>query len=102
MWRLIAKFHLNSVPSAHRIQHVKNNYVKTLRRYRPKPYSGRMVLLATEANYEKNSTLGWKTLAAGGLEIYKLPGNHTSYLGEHVQMTAKQLKACLEEAQEGL
>jgi amino acid adenylation domain-containing protein len=99
MWRLIAKFHLNSVPSDHRIQHVKNNYQKTLRRYRPKPYSGRMVLLATEANYEKNSILGWETLAAGGLEIYKLPGDHTSYLGEQVQTTAKQLKACLDEAQ---
>jgi amino acid adenylation domain-containing protein len=101
-WRLIAKFHLNSVPSAHRIQHVKNNYVKTLRRYRPKPYPGHMVLMATEANYEKNSILRWETLAAGGLEIYKLPGDHTSYLGEQVQATAKQLKACLDEAQEGL
>jgi len=99
MWRFIAKFHLNSVPSDHRIQQVKTNYQKTLRRYRPKPYYGRMVLLATEANYEKNSTLGWETLAAGGLEIYKLPGDHSSYLGEQVQATAKQLKACLDEAQ---
>jgi len=99
MWMLIAKFHLNGVPPAPRIQHVRNEYQNTIRRYRPKKaYPGRIILLASEGNYEQNPTSGWETLAKQGLEIYKLPGDHTSYIREQVQTTAEQLKVCLDEA----
>jgi len=101
VWRFIVKFNFSSVPLEHQAQHVKNKntYLRTLMRYRPKPYSGRMVLLATGANYEKNSTLGWETLVTGGMKVYRLSGDHSSYLGKHVHATAQQLKACLDEAQ---
>jgi amino acid adenylation domain-containing protein len=102
IWMLIAKFHINSVPPAQQIQQVSNEYEKTLMRYRPKVYPGSLVLLVSEGNYKQNPTSGWETLAKQGLEIYKLPGDHTSYIREEVQTTAKQLKACLDEAQQNI
>ena len=42
--------------------------------------------------------MGWDQLALGGLEIHKLPGDHDSYIREHVQSAAKELRECLGKA----
>ncbi|MDF5711727.1 MAG: amino acid adenylation domain-containing protein [Nostoc sp. S4] len=43
---------------------------------------------------------GWGRLALGGVEVYEIPGDHNSILREpHVQVLAKKLKACLQQAQ---
>ncbi|WP_242057692.1 MULTISPECIES: amino acid adenylation domain-containing protein [Nostoc] len=43
---------------------------------------------------------GWGGLALEGVEVHEIPGDHTSILREpHVQVLAKKLKACLDEAE---
>ncbi|WP_089724116.1 AMP-binding protein [Candidatus Thiosymbion oneisti] len=83
---------------ARHIEYVRREYPKTISRYRPIPYSGRVALLVSEDHYDKRPTMGWDNLVAGGLKIHKLAGNRYSYLGEHVRTTAKQLRVCLDEA----
>ncbi len=49
--------------------------------------------------YDIEPGLGWATLAAGGLEVEQVPGDHLSILQEpHVAVLGKKLKACLERA----
>ena len=39
---------------------------------------------------------GWRWVAAGGLDIKVIPGNHLGMLQEpHVKILAKELRACL-------
>jgi hypothetical protein len=72
-----------------------DHYRKVLMRYKPRLYRGRLVLVVNEAYHRRNPTMGWKRVAAEGLEVHKVPGDHYSYLGENVRSTAEQLKACL-------
>ncbi|WPD23243.1 MAG: amino acid adenylation domain-containing protein [Candidatus Electrothrix scaldis] len=74
----------------------KKNYIEVTKNYRKKFYSGRLVLLLCEENYTRNSFSDWGTLAEQGAEIYTVPGDHLSYLREHVHTTAEQLQACLD------
>ncbi len=112
--KIISKFHRHSKPlissphpmnrkfqkntRAKHIKRVRQNYYEVLERYRPPTYLGKITLLVSEDHYQQDPTRGWNHIAAGGLEIHKLPGDHDSYLGEHVQTTAEELKACLEGA----
>jgi len=95
-------FTQNDIPQVRQIQQERMDaHINTLRRYRPKIYPDTLVLLVTEglSKQMQDPTLGWENLAAQGLEIYKLPGEHASYLGEQVQNTAQRLRTCLDEAQ---
>jgi thioesterase domain-containing protein len=43
---------------------------------------------------------GWGQLAAGGLDIKVVPGNHVGMLQEpHVRVLAEKLRSCLDRAQ---
>jgi thioesterase domain-containing protein len=45
--------------------------------YRPRVYPERLVLFRTnDEDSMWDPALGWRGLAAGGIEIYELPGNH--------------------------
>ena len=56
-------------------------------------------LLVNEKFHQRDDpSLGWETLGRGGVHIHKVPGNHDSYLREFVQVTAEELRACLEDA----
>ena len=74
-------------------------YAKVLMRYKPRPYIGRITLLVNEDYYQKNPAIGWDQVAAGGLEIHQVPGDHDSYLGKYVKTTSDVLKGCLDAAQ---
>jgi len=78
---------------------VEQNYATVLMRYKPRPYIGRMTLLVNEDYYQKNPAIGWDHVAAGGLEIHQVPGDHDSYLGKYVKTTSDVLKGCLDAAQ---
>lgn len=80
------------------VAHVRKTYVRTLLRYHPKPYAGRLVLLVSEDHYANDPAMGWSDFASGGLEIHHIPGSRHSYLGDHVRTTARQLRACLDQA----
>jgi aspartate racemase len=95
-------FTRNDIPEVQQIQQERMDaHINTLRRYKPKVYPDSLVLLVTEglSKQMQDPTLGWENMAAQGLEIYKLPGEHASYLGEQVQNTAQRLRACLDEVQ---
>jgi thioesterase domain-containing protein len=48
-------------------------------------------------------TLGWGRLAAGGVEIEVVPGNHYTMLRKpHVEAVGECLTTCLDEAQAAL
>jgi amino acid adenylation domain-containing protein len=74
-------------------------------RYRHPPYNGRVTLLVNEEWYEwhkqhdSDPTLGWAELATGGVEIYKIPGNHETYITENIQVVAEMLEKCLRHAE---
>ncbi len=74
------------------------------RDYLPQVYPGQVTFFrATNNPMSATSRLRWGRLAAGGLEVHKVPGDHSfadSLLSEpHVRVLAEKLKACLDQAQ---
>jgi thioesterase domain-containing protein len=64
-------------------------------RYRPQRYPGRVTLFKTATRYP-DSTWGWGDIAANGVELHQLPGDHMNVLrSPQVQVLAEELSACL-------
>ena len=78
------------------IDWIRDRYRRVLRWHNPKPYEGPIHLLVNEKYYSRNRTLGWGQLT--GLAIHKMPGNHDTYLREHLKATAQELRQCLDTA----
>src|SRR5262249_18372354 len=78
------------------IDRIRDRYRRVLRWHNPKLYYGQVTILVNEKYYARDRTLGWAKLALKGLEIHKLPGNHDTYIREHVKDTAQELKLCLD------
>ncbi|WP_437840118.1 beta-ketoacyl synthase N-terminal-like domain-containing protein [Sorangium sp. So ce1153] len=70
--------------------------------YVPRAYPGRVTLFkATRlgGRYERDPTWGWGLLAAGGVDVHAIPGEHLTVVRQpHVVVVADLLRACLEEA----
>ncbi|MEK8015950.1 MAG: thioesterase domain-containing protein, partial [Candidatus Parabeggiatoa sp.] len=68
--------------------------------YIPQVYPGRVIFFRAkerEAFLPHHPEMAWIDLAAEGIEIYVVPGNHiTMNYPPHVQFLAKRLKVCLE------
>lgn len=77
----------------------RTNY-QALWRYLPRAYPQALTLLVASEQSpgrEPVSIAGWRRLAAGGLTIYAVPGDHLSLLREpHVRNLAVILRACLD------
>jgi endonuclease I len=71
-----------------------HTYHLAVRIYQPRPYSGRIAVIVNEEWYKADPTLGWA--ASARLEIYSIPGNHNTYLRNHIPMVADVLRTCLE------
>jgi len=71
--------------------------------YKSCPYSGSVVIFRTEKQplgINPDPTLGWRKWLKGDLQLYKIPGYHQTVLKEpYVQTLAKQLRNCLDGAQ---
>ncbi|MEO6239475.1 MAG: thioesterase domain-containing protein, partial [Vicinamibacterales bacterium] len=67
--------------------------------YTPKTHSGRVAVFRAlqQPRYRiRDNALGWGTLAPGGVEVYIVPGTHSSVLSEpDVEGLAAELKKCL-------
>lgn len=92
-----------SLPHALRYTYVHNEHAQRVANYKPQSYAGRVTLFRA-ADFRvrpKDPSLGWKRVAAGGVEIHEVPGEHGSTLLKepHVQVVAARLKACLDRAQ---
>jgi acyl transferase domain-containing protein/thioesterase domain-containing protein/acyl carrier protein len=90
-----------SLPAGLRYFQVEESHKRALGRYTVKFYPGKITLLRAAdvpdtVGTRRNTTLGWETLAGGGLEIHDVPGGHTSMFEEpNVRALADKLKAIL-------
>ena len=75
------------------------NYVAA-KKYLPHVYPGKVTFFcATEEVSLNENVLGWQRLAAGGVEIVRVPGDHQTMIKEpHVQDLAKCLMERLHHA----
>jgi thioesterase domain-containing protein/SAM-dependent methyltransferase/acyl carrier protein len=71
--------------------------------YMPKAYPHRVTYFKATRLGGRNArdpTMGWGTLAAGGVDVHDLPGDHLTVLRQpHVRVLAEKLRACLDAAQ---
>ncbi|CAA9575722.1 MAG: hypothetical protein AVDCRST_MAG59-4146 [uncultured Thermomicrobiales bacterium] len=66
-----------------------------LYRYRPRPFPGRVTLFENEAWHRDHPATEWATVAAGGLEVEVVPGDHRTYLVDHLDVVADRLRTKL-------
>jgi thioesterase domain-containing protein len=74
--------------------------------YRPRPYPGRITLFRATGNGPSpgpDPFSGWNQVAAGGVEIYEVAGDHNTMMREpYVESLSVQLSACLERCRAGI
>jgi thioesterase domain-containing protein len=92
------------LPQLHELLRVFQSNSRAVRNYRPRPYTGKMVLFrAGEETTGVDPSLGWADLATGSLELCTVPGNHYTMLAEpHVQALTEQLRGYLNRSINGL
>ncbi|MGL4881809.1 MAG: non-ribosomal peptide synthetase, partial [Waterburya sp.] len=103
-----AQFQLNLMSNSsgknnRQLSQVTQTYLKARENYVPKAYSGKITLfksMETTKMVESgdfDAQLGWGALAAGGLDIIDVPGDHLGILREPCVATlAQELKICLD------
>lgn len=76
--------------------------LQQLREYVPQIYPGHVTLFRAskqDPGSDNDQDLGWRKLAARGVEIHEIPGYHGSIVMEpRVRILAEQLQACLSQA----
>ncbi len=83
---------------------VEEAHKRALNRYTIQFYPGKITLMRAAdieetAGTRRNPTLGWETLAGGGLEIHDVPGGHISMFEEpNVRTLSEKLKVLLPSA----
>ncbi len=78
-----------------RLVAVLRNNLNALRGYLPGGFPGRVTLYrAAEATeFHPDPTFGWRTLAAQGVEVHEVPGDHYSMVREpHVRVLAERIR----------
>jgi acyl transferase domain-containing protein/thioesterase domain-containing protein len=93
------------LPVGLRYYQVQKAHFRALARYRIQKYPGKVTLMRAEGRgylgmellgTREDEALGWGSLAAGGLEIHDVPGEHGNVLNEpHVQTVVEELKTIL-------
>ena len=80
------------IPSSLRMFYFFEVSEEATRKYRPRPYPGRTVLLSSQPD-----TVGlWRNLVAGTLEVHQLEGDHLDAIkGPRVELWAEPLKSSL-------
>ena len=69
--------------------------------YKPRPYAGTITIcraLVQPIDFEAQPDLGWSTVAQGGVDIYDVPGSHTSFFWDDnaVQILARKVEECIQ------
>lgn len=92
---------ITNLPISH-LFHVFKTNCRAVANYVPLAYPGRVTLFRANNHAESHldPTMGWGKLAAEGVEIHVVPGNHYTLIGKpYVQVLAEQLRNCLDKAQ---
>lgn len=82
------------------LKQLEASYQKLHKAYNPQPYSGKIALfraMESPPGYLLDRYLGWGEIALEGIEVYKIPGHHTSLMTSPV--LARYMKIALEKAQ---
>ena len=77
---------------------IGHRYLRRMLRYRPRPYAGKLTLVACAESDVEDPTRVWRDVAAGELEVLQVPGDHFTHLRDHVATTAACLDDCLRRA----
>jgi amino acid adenylation domain-containing protein len=81
---------------------VRNAVNEALARYRPRPYEGKVTLFRAHRQapgVAEDPTLGWGSIARGGVEIVDMPGYHAAMISyPRVHVLVPELKRCIERA----
>jgi len=92
-----------SLDDVRRLFSVYNAHAQAGLRYDPLAIAARVTLMKASETWEGSSgdyTEGWSALAAGGLELHRVPGTHFTMMREpHVAQLAEQLRSCLAKAE---
>ena len=90
---------------------IRAAFIFSIHHYVPQVYQGRVTLFrvseGTARSFPTDSLFGWDELAAGGVEVYDVPGMHGNVNGNintflkepHVQVLANKLRDCIDKAQ---
>lgn len=74
-------------------------YSKVQKTYNAQPYAGKITVFKageTPPGHRVDAKLGWSRIAQTGVEVYEIPGNHTSIMAS--KLLAEKLKICIEKA----
>lgn len=86
-----------------RLEELQRIHRQAVEAYVPQRCPGRVTLLRARerlAGAEEDPEMGWGRVAAGGVEVHEVPGNHLSMLEQpHLQVLAAKLQECLQRAQ---
>jgi thioesterase domain-containing protein len=74
-------------------------YLRRILVYSARLFSGKISLIVSEQLRNRDPTRIWKALAADGLIIRAVPGDHVSHLRQHAAETAAALDECLTDAE---
>ncbi len=87
-----------SIDEIRRVLQVSESHRFCRKRYRPKPYAGRITLFRSESAEEDPSL--WASFSSEPLEVHTVSGDHISMIVEpYVQSLAMQLQQCLDKAE---
>ncbi len=93
-----------NVETAGHVFEVFKGNLKAMWEFRPRPFPGKVTLLASEEQPEgidvaRDPCLGWGAYAQGGVEVHRIPGRHLDIIREpHVRVLAGRLRECLDRA----
>ena len=81
------------------LEQMDSHYSKLHKNYLHRPYAGKITLFRAgefPPGYRLEPQLGWGKIAKEGVEVHRIPGNHTSIVGEPI--LAKKLTNCIAKA----
>ena len=91
------------ISQARRFVELLRNDLRATQNYGLRPYPGRITFFKASETLDGTSadpTMGWSEWAGRGVELHVVPGNHANLMYEpHVEVLAKELTACLDQAQ---
>lgn len=94
--------HKEVAAPADRLLRVHEAHEQALNNYRPSLYHGKLTLIRAENpndGFEFDPELGWTGLAADGIEVHDIPGEHETIFHEpNVGILAAAMKDCIEKA----
>jgi len=88
-----------TVAQFQRLLYVMNINRHAAKAYKARPYPGRMTFFRTSPIYGFDDTLGWGSLAEGGVDLFTFPGTHGAIIQDPlVRETAEILQHCMADA----